>query len=1521
MDMLRPSASRSRHSGSGSSGISGRASHRNEPSPGSPALPPSPASSTSTLKASSSSRSKIDSSSFTAKSGFGSSARSKGQQARRLSFESAVSTSGTRYRHTNSTADEAYLGQTSRHRPSSSTRAADTAFLALRSRPSYPDHSSELGRNDQLSSIISPQSIGKRANGKSAKKAYKPSKPLLGGLYFSDLVVVAFFYAVNLLRTCGLAELIDVAFKALAYVCTRLPFDFYTRWSLSRYPPDHSSRGEVRSPRLGATRRLRPLAHGTSSPAARTSAQASSSAVFISSEEDSSSTDDDTSFADGQLSPFHHLVILLVRFACTNFPHLLPRVLFAEETIGPLVRWRTGGGAAGIVREFSSEPVTNTLPHAETNTPDATTQARKQSQPSEPSFRAFWIGADAHVPVDVRRSDHGSRTATTLLYLHGGGFSLGSVAFYAEALIRIVTKICRLEAKENDARCIAVEYDLGPTSRFPGPLLQCLRCYAHLIEVEGIDPSAITVAGDSAGGNLAMAMLLCLDGQARDHPGLAERDWSLLPFPGSAVLISPWADLRPSASIAFAPLRNPATQQPGHSPSQKDTGHSNTSKTGGHAPPARVSVWTEAMAQYEWDYVAAEALMHFAQLYSGVLQTPRRVRGPMGWVASLCAVVAGETLDASSNPPTIANGPLQVLRSLVSPPRALARVAHNMLTDPFMDRGASDPGSQSGGMTGDPLNELQRLKPSNVGLMDPIFSKAERQTDAVRTTSDLFVPVWSEEDCDDDIDDEAQKDSIGKSQKSDKAQQGGTHDVENRRRKAEFRAAVERLESDKLINPAIGDWSRIRLRHGMLVLWGDRERLADDIEVWVEGVRATQSGYPEHPSSKRPGSDLNTTTTDDGPCQDQDPRSIRGGNTASATSIQARRAASRSPNRDTETPLPTGEWICTAVEHGPAGVHAWPFVSMYLAGTELEREKGLEIIASFIAQPGTSPPSTQAPTPRSAPAATLSVKLPHVAHGDDMARHALHPNSPPHLNAVSPAGSMPSDVDLDEDQLERDYLFHATSSSVEGSEDGWDPESRNELGLAGVYPHETVWAEPTPTPSTGAGTPAEQSDSEANETDLTQQFGLGLDRTTQPQADAASQKSHQAELQPVHLHHVASAGLRDSAQAGPYLQHQPQLPYLWHAAGPTARAEPDQPTASRPRRAHARAANPQMSSISGGGRSLADMEAASDGAITPAESRSPGWSREGSEYESSEPENEEDQIYRPSPYSSMRYADDEVIPMDPSFYGLAHYTTLRPEGLSDIAEEDSQMDASSILSGGGPGGTRSPPFTEDGMSPIEGLSPSMSAHRIIPGRHGAAYTPSTTELVRLREALEERERQYQQRFARTQTRTRAQDRRVEAVTASGRDALRARFPIEDDDDEDERGSRNIRRELRTSRADIENADVDELDEAAKPGSLQHHPNETVEDSLDAVIGAYSSSSSLSASTHEEDLPHATGRAWLSSHDLGTLGDRNDEDQTEQHRPPTSIYMARPGSSSSLLQPPSPTRSTSSQSSSAKDVWW
>jgi acetyl esterase/lipase len=72
-----------------------------------------------------------------------------------------------------------------------------------------------------------------------------------------------------------------------------------------------------------------------------------------------------------------------------------------------------------------------------------------------------------------------------------------------------------------------LNYRLAPETRFPGPLHDAVLGYLRLVEDLHIPPQNVVVAGDSAGGGLALALLMYL----RDNA---------YPLPAGAILMSPW---------------------------------------------------------------------------------------------------------------------------------------------------------------------------------------------------------------------------------------------------------------------------------------------------------------------------------------------------------------------------------------------------------------------------------------------------------------------------------------------------------------------------------------------------------------------------------------------------------------------------------------------------------------------------------------------------------------------------------------------------------------------------------------------------------------------------------------------------------------------------------------------------------------------------------------------------------------------------------------------------------------------
>jgi epsilon-lactone hydrolase len=128
-----------------------------------------------------------------------------------------------------------------------------------------------------------------------------------------------------------------------------------------------------------------------------------------------------------------------------------------------------------------------------------------------------------------------------ILYFHGGGFRVGSVASHRGLIAQI--------ADTSGCRVLAINYRLAPEHRFPAALDDVLAAYGWMLE-QGLQPSNVAFAGDSAGGNLALSAMLSL----RDRG---------LPLPAAALLMSPWTDLAATgASYVSRAEADPIHQRP-----------------------------------------------------------------------------------------------------------------------------------------------------------------------------------------------------------------------------------------------------------------------------------------------------------------------------------------------------------------------------------------------------------------------------------------------------------------------------------------------------------------------------------------------------------------------------------------------------------------------------------------------------------------------------------------------------------------------------------------------------------------------------------------------------------------------------------------------------------------------------------------------------------------------------------------------------------------------------------------------
>ncbi|HXJ77439.1 MAG TPA: alpha/beta hydrolase [Candidatus Methylomirabilis sp.] len=137
----------------------------------------------------------------------------------------------------------------------------------------------------------------------------------------------------------------------------------------------------------------------------------------------------------------------------------------------------------------------------------------------------------------------GAQTDAALLYLHGGGYVIGSPRSHRH-LAEAIARSARIA-------CLLPDYRLAPEHPFPAAVDDALAAYRSLVDQRKIAPGRLAIAGDSAGGGLTVATLL-----AMRQAGL--------PMPGAAVCISPWTDLTCSAgSYESKAATDPMVARPG----------------------------------------------------------------------------------------------------------------------------------------------------------------------------------------------------------------------------------------------------------------------------------------------------------------------------------------------------------------------------------------------------------------------------------------------------------------------------------------------------------------------------------------------------------------------------------------------------------------------------------------------------------------------------------------------------------------------------------------------------------------------------------------------------------------------------------------------------------------------------------------------------------------------------------------------------------------------------------------------
>jgi len=154
--------------------------------------------------------------------------------------------------------------------------------------------------------------------------------------------------------------------------------------------------------------------------------------------------------------------------------------------------------------------------------------------PSRPIFDAMMEQTPVAEGVSFEAATVGSVTGwwcrpalsegqAAILYFHGGAYVLGSAAAHRNFVSQIVRRA--------GVAAFLADYRLAPENPFPAAVEDALSAFDGLVD---LGYERIALAGDSAGGGLALSLLAMLSAKARQGKGIV---------PCCAALMSPWADL------------------------------------------------------------------------------------------------------------------------------------------------------------------------------------------------------------------------------------------------------------------------------------------------------------------------------------------------------------------------------------------------------------------------------------------------------------------------------------------------------------------------------------------------------------------------------------------------------------------------------------------------------------------------------------------------------------------------------------------------------------------------------------------------------------------------------------------------------------------------------------------------------------------------------------------------------------------------------------------------------------------
>ena len=138
--------------------------------------------------------------------------------------------------------------------------------------------------------------------------------------------------------------------------------------------------------------------------------------------------------------------------------------------------------------------------------------------PTGDDWQSEAVSADG-VPCEL--SHTGDPGPQTVMYLHGGGYVIGSLVTHRPLVANI--------ARAAGCGVLAVDYRLAPEHPFPAAVEDASKAYRWLLK-QGHNPQEVVIAGDSAGGGLTIATMLKLKSDG-------------VSLPAAGICLSPWVDM------------------------------------------------------------------------------------------------------------------------------------------------------------------------------------------------------------------------------------------------------------------------------------------------------------------------------------------------------------------------------------------------------------------------------------------------------------------------------------------------------------------------------------------------------------------------------------------------------------------------------------------------------------------------------------------------------------------------------------------------------------------------------------------------------------------------------------------------------------------------------------------------------------------------------------------------------------------------------------------------------------------